>query len=46
MANDHVILNVHLQAAAGREEEAATQLQKLRRTDSQRAGLCAIPAPS
>jgi quinol monooxygenase YgiN len=29
MANDHVILNVHLQAAAGREEEAATQLQKL-----------------
>jgi quinol monooxygenase YgiN len=29
MANDHVILNVHLQAAAGREEEAATQLRKL-----------------
>lgn len=29
MADDHVILNVHLQAAAGREEEAATQLRKL-----------------
>ena len=29
MPNDHVILNVHLQAAAGREEEAATQLRKL-----------------
>ncbi|MFL6446680.1 MAG: putative quinol monooxygenase [Bryobacteraceae bacterium] len=29
MPNDHIILNVHLQAAAGREEEAATQLQKL-----------------
>jgi quinol monooxygenase YgiN len=29
MSNDHVILNVHLQAAAGREEEAAAQLSKL-----------------
>ncbi len=29
MPSDHVILNVHLQAAAGREEEAATQLRKL-----------------
>jgi quinol monooxygenase YgiN len=29
MPNDHVILNVHLQAAAGREEEAAAQLRKL-----------------
>jgi len=29
MFSDHVILNVHLQAAPGREEEAAIQLQKL-----------------
>jgi quinol monooxygenase YgiN len=29
MPNDHVILNVHLHAAAGREEEVATQLTKL-----------------
>ncbi len=29
MSNDHVILNVHLHAAAGREEEAATELTKL-----------------
>ena len=29
MPNDHVILNVHFQAAAGREEEVATQLRKL-----------------
>lgn len=29
MSTDHVILNVHLQAAEGREEEAATQLTKL-----------------
>lgn len=29
MSNDHVILNVHLQAAPGREEEAATQLRNL-----------------
>jgi quinol monooxygenase YgiN len=29
MSNEHIILNVHLQAAAGREEEAATQLRKL-----------------
>lgn len=29
MPNDHVILNVHLQAGAGREEEAGTQLRSL-----------------
>jgi quinol monooxygenase YgiN len=29
MPNDHVILNVHLQVTAGREEEAAAQLTKL-----------------
>jgi quinol monooxygenase YgiN len=29
MPNDHVILNVHLKAATGREEEAATQLERL-----------------
>ena len=29
MPNDHIILNVHLHAAAGREEEVAAQLTKL-----------------
>jgi quinol monooxygenase YgiN len=29
MSQEHVILNVHLQAAPGREEEVAEQLQKL-----------------
>lgn len=29
MPHDHVILNVHLQAAAGRDEEAAAQLRRL-----------------
>jgi len=29
MPNEHIILNVHLQAAAGREEEAAAQLRRL-----------------